>query len=60
MLEDALNLMGGGDYLYLRAGSYTQSFINYDNSAIMNLDIFLSFQNPVPSVSLPIVIQNYP
>ena len=56
-IEDILPDLSGGDYLYMRGGSYTTSYVGDDYTAIMVAD--KGFLWPSTTASTPVTIKSY-
>ncbi len=57
-IEAATEKLSGGDILYLKSGTYTAHYANYQLEALINFDKFFSFQSPLPSAESPVIIKS--
>ena len=59
-IQSTTQQLSAGDFLYLRGGDYTQTYLMDDFDVILNLDKGFRFQNPQPSNAQPVTIKGYP
>nr|WP_319835053.1 hypothetical protein [Gilvimarinus sp. SDUM040013] len=59
-IESLIPQLSRGDYLYLRGGVYTDYYRVTSAESIINLEKYVNFSDPQPTVTQPVTIKGYP